>query len=85
MPWFKSCGPVFRPASIAGWIITLVAVAFCVHIFLFVDGRSHSVSDTFYGVFPYWVPTFLVWLWVASRTSTGRPRRIPNQDHPENA
>ena len=70
MRWFKPFGPVFRPVSIAGWIITLIAGAFCVHIFLFVDGRSHSVSDTFYGVFPYWVPTFLLWLWIASRTST---------------
>lgn len=76
MPWFKPFGPVFRPVSVAGWIITLLAVAFCVHIFLFVDGRSHSVSDTFYGVFPYWVPTFLLWLWIASRTSTEHARRI---------
>ena len=78
MPWFKPVGPVFRPISIAGWIVTLLALAFCVHIFLFVDGKSHSVSDTFYGVFPYWVPTFLLWLWIASRTSTDRDRRTPN-------
>lgn len=76
MPWFKPFGPVFRPVSVAGWIITLLAVAFCVHIFLFVDGRSHSISDIFYGVFPYWVPTFLLWLWIASRTSTEHARRI---------
>lgn len=76
MPWFKPLGPVFRPVSLAGWIITLLAVAFCVHIFLFVDGRSHSVSDTFYGVFPYWVSTFLLWLWIASRTSSDGTRRI---------
>ena len=68
MRWFKAFGPIFRPVSIAGWIVTLLALAFCVHIFLFVDGRSHSVSDTFYGVFPYWVPAFLLWLWIAGRT-----------------
>ncbi len=77
MSWFKPFGPVFRPVSIAGWIITVLALAFCVHIFRFVDGRSHSVSDTFYGLFPYWVPTFLLWLWIASRTSTERKNRIP--------
>jgi hypothetical protein len=27
-------------------------------------------------VFPYWVPTFLLWLWIASRTSTEHARRI---------
>jgi len=76
--WFKPFGMIFRPVSIAGWILTLLAAAFCIHIFLFVDGRSHSVPDTFYGVFPYWVPTFLLWLWIASRTSSDRSQRIPN-------
>lgn len=69
MNWFKRLGPLYRPVSVPGWTITLIACAFCVHIFRFVDGRSHSVSDTFYGIFPYWIPTFLLWLWIASRTS----------------
>jgi hypothetical protein len=77
MSWFKPFGLIFRPVSIAGWGITLLAAVFCVRIFLFVDGRSHSVSDTFYGVFPYWVPTFLLWTWIASRTSVDREHRIP--------
>jgi len=70
--WFTPLGPVFRPVSTAGWIVTLLALTFCAHIFLFVDERSHSVSDTLYGIFPYWVPTFLLWLWIASRTSDDR-------------
>jgi hypothetical protein len=69
MRWFKPFGFIFLPVSIPGWIISTLAVAFCLHIFLFVDGRSHSVSDTLYGVFPYWVPTFLLWIWIASRSS----------------
>ena len=69
MRWFRRAGPVFRPISVAGWLLTLFAFSFCVHIFFFVDSRSHSVSDTLYGIFPYWVPTFLLWLWIASRTS----------------
>lgn len=69
MVWFKPFGVVFRPVSVAGWSVSLLALAFCVHIFLFVEGKSHSVSDTFYGVFPYWAPTLLLWLWIASRTS----------------
>jgi len=78
MNWFKPFGPLYRPVSVLGWMITLSAGAFCVHIFRFVDGRSHSVSDTFYGIFPYWIPTFLLWLWIASRTSApgeARPSR----------
>ena len=72
MLWFKPFGYVFRPVSIAGWTLSFIALAFCVHIFVFIDSRSHSVSDTFYGIFPYCVPTFLVWLWIASRTSGNR-------------
>jgi len=69
MLWFKPFGLVFRPVSLPGWLISVAALAFCAHIFLFVDGRSHSVSDTLYGIFPYWVPSFLLWTWIASRTS----------------
>jgi hypothetical protein len=72
MVWFKPFGPVFRPVSIAGWLLTLLALGFCLQVFLVVDGKSHSVSDTFYGVFPYWVPTFLGWIWIAKRTADGR-------------
>jgi hypothetical protein len=71
MRWFKQTGLLYCPISIPGWTTTLLAFVFCVHSFRFVDGRSHSVSDTFYGVFPYWIPTFLLWLWIASKTSTG--------------
>jgi hypothetical protein len=69
MRWFKPFGLIFIPVSISGWIVTILSAAFCVHIFRFVDGRSHSVSDTLYGIFPYCVPTFLLWAWIAGRTS----------------
>ena len=78
MRWFKPFGFVFLPVSIPGWMISILAVAFCLHIFLFVDGRSHSVSDTLYGVFPYWVPTFLLWTWIAGRTSSDDARQNSN-------
>lgn len=34
-------------------IVCLVAAIFCVNVFLAIDRHSHSVSDTLYGVFPY--------------------------------
>ncbi|MFZ1918455.1 MAG: hypothetical protein WAU58_12840 [Terriglobales bacterium] len=74
MRWFKPFGFVFLPVSILGWIISVSAAAFCLHIFRFVDGHSHSASDTLYGIFPYWVPTFLLWVWIAGRTSSDSPR-----------
>jgi len=42
---------------------------FCVNVFIAVDRNSHSVSDTFYGIFPFVVPAFGIAGWIASRTS----------------
>lgn len=67
-PWFRAWGWIYRPVAAQGWIVTALAALFCVHIFLAVDRQSHSNTDTLYGIFPFIVPTFLVWLWVASKT-----------------
>jgi hypothetical protein len=68
MRWFKPAGVVFLPASPAGWLITAFAIVFCVQVFSFVDARSHSATDTLYGIFPFWVPTLLALAWIADRT-----------------
>jgi hypothetical protein len=73
MRWFKPAGILFVPVSAMGWLLSLAAAAFCVQVFLFVDGRSHSVSDTLYGIFPFWVPALLALAWIADRTG-GRLR-----------
>ena len=48
-----------------GFIVVIGLLAFCVHIFVFIDRTSHSVSDTLYGIFPFVVPAFLVYIWIA--------------------
>ncbi len=68
MHWFRPAGILFVPVSTSGWIATVLALAFCGQVFWFVDGRSHSVSDTLYGVFPFWVPALLALAWLADRT-----------------
>jgi hypothetical protein len=50
-------------------VVCLLAVLFCLTVFRAVDRHSHSVSDTFYGVFPFFVCTFLLVDWVGGRTS----------------
>lgn len=67
--WFKSLGHVYYPISWQGFIITAFIFIFCAHIFLFVDVHSHSVSDTLYGIFPYWIPALLLYLWIAMKMS----------------
>ena len=66
--WFKRISWFHLPVSIPGAIITLLALAFCVQVFLAVDRHSHSVSDTLYGIFPYFACAFLLHDWIASRT-----------------
>ena len=67
--WFKRVGWIHLPVSVPDVIITLAALAFCVMVFLAVDRHSHSVSDTLYGIFPYFAGAFLSLDWVAGRTS----------------
>lgn len=67
--WFKRWGWFYVPTSWPGVIITLAALAFCIQAFTAVDRNSHSVSDTLYGVFPFFACDFLLFDWVASRTA----------------
>ena len=44
--WFVRKGILYWPASIFGWIIFILAAAYAVYLFIDIDSRSHSVSDT---------------------------------------
>ncbi len=68
--WFRRFGWVHLPASIPGAIVVVAAAAFCINVFLVIDRHSHSVSDTLYGVFPFFACTFLLVDWIAARTSS---------------
>ncbi|MCB0659140.1 MAG: hypothetical protein KDC57_23520 [Saprospiraceae bacterium] len=67
--WFKPVAWIFIPVSTAGYLITLLTLLFCINVFLVIDRHSHSVSDTFYGCFPYFISTLVVFFWIASHTS----------------
>ena len=69
-PWFKRWGWCYRPISWQGVACMLLALAFGLQVFIAIDRHSHSASDTLYGFFPFAVPTFLLLMWVAERTST---------------
>jgi hypothetical protein len=67
--WFARLGWLYRPVSPAGVVITLLSLAFCLNVFVAVDRHSHSVADTLYGIYPFFICTFLLWLWVAGQTT----------------
>src|SRR5205807_1717094 len=51
--WFKRWSWVYLPVSFPGVLLVLAALAFSVQVFIAIDRHSHSVSDTLYGIFPY--------------------------------
>ena len=71
--WFTEWGWIHRPISWQGVLIIVLVFAFCIQVFIAVDSRSHSVSDTLYGIFPYVVPSLLTLEWIASKTSREQP------------
>ncbi len=72
--WFKRIGWFYVPVSIPAAIVSLLAILFCVTVFTAVDRHSHSVTDTLYGVCPFFGCTFLLVDWIGSRTSEAAPR-----------
>jgi uncharacterized membrane protein len=67
--WFKKIGWIYVPTSLIGAIITVIHIAFCVTVFIAIDKNSHSVTDTLYGIFPFFVCTGTVLFWIAGNTS----------------
>jgi hypothetical protein len=76
-PWFRKVGWVYQPVSFAGWVVMVVALGLCVWVFLVVDRRSHSVSDTLIGVFPYATLFLIIAGWIASNTCGSTSRTGP--------
>jgi type II secretory pathway component PulF len=46
LPWFKRNGIFFIPVSVAGWVLLSGGFACAVYVFIKIDNKSHSVSDT---------------------------------------
>ncbi len=68
-PWFRRWGWIHRPVSLEGVLLVILALIFCVQVFVAVDRHSHSASDTLYGIFPFVVPALMLLEWIAGKTS----------------
>ena len=69
-PWFKKAGWIYIPVNLPGFIITAMFLMFCINVIYVIDHKSHSVSDMLYNIFPFVVPAFLFYIWIASETSS---------------
>lgn len=67
--WFKKAGLIYLPVSLFGGLFYLLTIVFCVNVFIAIDRHAYSVSDTLYGVFPYFVSAFTLLFWIAANTS----------------
>ena len=70
MKWFKKTRFMYSPDTWQGNVVYLIGIIFLVTVFVAIDRDSHSVSDTIYGIFPYFASTFLLIDWLASKTSS---------------
>ena len=43
--WFTRKGIIYKPASVVGWAILVLAIAYAIFTFIDINSRSHSVSD----------------------------------------
>jgi drug/metabolite transporter (DMT)-like permease len=77
-PWFKKLGWFYLPVSVPAVIILIMFLVFCVQVFIAIDRHSHSVSNTLYGVFPFIVPAFLVYIWMAKESSNDSANKNPD-------
>ena len=67
--WFRRIGWLQVLRHIAGWVVLILAFALFANVFWAIDRQSHWVSDTFYGVFPYFAAVFLSYEWIGARSS----------------
>jgi hypothetical protein len=76
--WFKRVGWFYLPVSVPGATVCLFGALFCLTVFRAVDRHSHSASDTLYGIFPFFVCTFLLVDWIGSRTALPQSHERPH-------
>lgn len=67
--WFQRFGWTYRPTSIMGYVVSLLAIVFLVPVFMAVIRNGHSASDDLYQLFVYTTCTAFWWKWVAEKTS----------------
>jgi hypothetical protein len=68
--WFKRKGIFFIPKSLIGWAIMIIGIIYAVYIFIDIDSRSHSASDTLRPFFIHLLLIALVFTLIAFLTSS---------------
>lgn len=64
--WFVKKGWIHYPVTVKGWVIFLCGLLFVLNIIFAILLHARSLGDFLYGVFPFAIPTFLLYEWIAS-------------------
>jgi hypothetical protein len=67
--WFIPVRWSYLPCSWQGWLTYVPFVYYLLATFSAVDRHSHSVSDTLFGIIPFWVAGAVIMQWLASHKS----------------
>ena len=78
--WFKRKGIFFIPKSLIGWAIMLIGIIYAIYIFIDLDSRSHSASDTLRPFFIYLLLIGLAYTLIAFLTSSGSTDKRDQND-----
>jgi hypothetical protein len=80
LQWFKRKGIIFIPESFTGWAIMLIGIIYAIYIFIDIDSRSHSVSDTLRPFFIYLLLIGFAYTLIAFLTSSGTTDKRDQDD-----
>lgn len=78
--WFKRKGIFFIPKSLIGWAIMLIGIIYAIYIFIDLDSRSHSASDTLRPFFIYLLLIGLAYTLITFLTSSGSTDKSDQND-----
>jgi hypothetical protein len=71
LQWFERKGIFFFPNSLIGWVIMLIGIVVAIYLFIDIDSRSHSASDTLRPFLISLLLIGLVYTLIAYLTSNG--------------
>lgn len=80
LQWFKRKGIFFIPKSLIGWAIMLIGIIYAIYIFIDIDSRSHSASDTLRPFFVYLLLIGLAYTLIAFLTNSGSTDKRDQND-----
>jgi hypothetical protein len=66
---FKKNGWLYQPDNLLAWALVIIGVAFLVSVYTTYEKHARGTGDLVYRIYPHYVSTFLLYIWVGYKTS----------------